>query len=123
MKKIAGTGNRYKKISDKMRCAIEAEIRMMLHAHRDCLRNRKQDTTEIRFDCMDGYYGEAFGIMRALVVMGYGFFGANNLPTPGNMKYWFDQLLDQVLTEENFGESNHCDYCLREFGKDGVRSR
>jgi hypothetical protein len=72
---------------------IEAEVKMMLHAHRDTLRNlyrpKNFDGTvnekcgynpkKVSFSCNEGYYGEAFGIMRGLQVMGYGYFGPDNL--------------------------------------------
>lgn len=98
--------------------ALAAEIKMMLHAHRDCLRNKGVDTAKVSFDCRDGYYGEAFGIMRALQTLGYGRFGAVNIP--GTLNHWLDELKDQVLAEENFGGSNQCDRCLADYGKDGA---
>lgn len=107
-----------RKLPDKHKRAIEDEIAMMLHAHRDCLRNQRQDTAKVRFDCRDGYYGEAFGILRALKVLGYGNFGACNVP--GNLSYWMKQIEYRVLAEENFGGSNECDHCLERYGKDGA---
>ena len=75
---------------ESRRSAIADEVKMMLHAHRDCLRNLGVDTKTIRFDCRDGYYGEAFGVMRALSVLGYGRFGAVNLPEEySNLRWWF----------------------------------
>lgn len=97
---------------------IEAEMVMILHAHRDCLRNRGRDTGGFTFDINDGYYGEAVGIMRALKVLGLGDFGAVN--KPGNLSSWLSDLERRVLAEENFGGSNECDYCLKRFGKDGA---
>lgn len=93
---------------------VEREVKMMLHAHRDCLRNKGVDTTKVRFDCRDGYYGEAFGIMRGLNLMGFGYFGSSNLDATNphenggggvgntqpehNLKWWKDyvvQLLER----------------------------
>ncbi len=114
----------YRVLSPRQKLRIELEVKMMLHAHRDCLRNRGRDTTKISFDINDGYYGEAFGIMRALAVLGYGnTFGAINVDKPGNLKFWFTKLCDQVLAEENFGGNNECDHCLERYRKDGVRTR
>lgn len=82
-----------KKISKKMKEKIEKEVKSMLHAHRDTLRNRvfwKKDEDgnlppghnplNIRFSINEGFYGEAFGVMRALQVLGYGEFESSNLP-------------------------------------------
>lgn len=108
---------------------IAKSIKMMLHAHRDCLRNRDEDTTKITFDCGDGYYGEAFGILRGLDVLGYGdVYGAVNSPTEKrNFRWWLSQLEDEVLREEGFAGidgspgDNKCEYCFQHYGKDAVR--
>jgi transcriptional regulator with XRE-family HTH domain len=102
----------------EQRKSVEDEVAMMLHAHRDCLRNKKQDTSKIRFDCRDGYYGEALGVMRELAALGYASFGPVNVP--GYLNYWMAQIEDRVLREENFGGSNECDHCLERYGKDGA---
>lgn len=119
-----------KTLINKQRIAIEAEVKMMLHAHRDCLRNRflhngaKHDPKHIRFVIDDGYFGEAFGIMRTLQVLNYGFFGAVNTPTEfTNLRWWFAQLEQEVLREENFGGSGECDWCLNHYGKDDAGRR
>lgn len=117
----------FKKLSAPDQRKIEAEVRMMLHASRDCLRNQKIDTTKVPWDCRDGYYGEAFGIMRALAALGYGDFGSDNVPNSiyplWNLKYWFRQIESTVLAEEHFGGTNHCDHCLDRYEKDAVRRR
>lgn len=110
-----------KNLPDNLKRALEAEIKMMLHAHRDCLRNQKVDTLRIQFDCRDGYYGEAFGILRALVVMGYGKFGAVN--RNDTLNYWFANLQKEVLKEEGFDTDHQCDHCYERYGKDDVRSK
>lgn len=114
---------------------IAAEAKMMLHAHRDCLRNRwdsknwnpafvpsqhDQDNPNIgmTFDCREGYYGEAFGLLRAMVVLGFSKFGAVNID--GNVNSWMYELEQEVLKEENFGTSNECDWCLKRYGRDGA---
>ena len=115
----------FKMLSTQMQSAIEAEVKLMLHASRDCLRNQGKDTTKIRFDCRDGYYGEALGVLRGLKVLGYGDFGSDNVPNSihpiWNLKWWFCQLEDRTLKEENYGSNNECDHCLYTFGKDAVR--
>ena len=118
---------KYKKLSTKQEEDIAEEIKSILHAGRDCLRNRDRDTTKISFDVMDVYYGEAFGLFRGLVVLGYGEFGSDNIPHSTyhrwNLKWWFAELRSEVLKEENFSGSNECDYCLKKFGKDGAGRR
>lgn len=134
----------FKKLSDEQVAAIEAEVKMMLHSHRDTLRNQwnlsqqvgrngiareAYDPTKVPFNCNEGFYGEAFGIMRGLVTLGYGYFGSDNLDAVKegrsdnprhNCKWWFAELKDQVCKEENFGGSNECDYCLEHYGKDSA---
>lgn len=114
---------RYKKITDKQIQKVEAEVKMMLHASRDCLRNQGADTTVVPFNSNDGYYGEAFGILRGLMVLGYGYFGADNVDDPYNLKFWFSKLEAEVLKEENFRSNHECDYCLEKYGKDSVRKK
>jgi len=99
-------------LTDKDKAAIRAEVVMLLHASRDCLRNQGQDTSKVRFSANDGYYGEAFGILRALAVL--------HMDTMENLKEWLRDLEHQVLLEEHFGGSNECDHCLEHYGKDGA---
>lgn len=103
-------------LTGEKRKAIESEVKMLLHAHRDCLRNQGVDTTKISFDVRDGYYGEAFGVIRALVVLGFEKFGASNIP--GNANSWMHQLEQEVLAEEGFRGNGRCEYCLKKYGKD-----
>lgn len=116
-----------KTLTDKQRTAVEAEVCMMLHASRDCLRNQGQDTKHIRFDVRDAYFGEAFGIMRALQVLGYGYFGANNVMDRDlairNLKWWFSQLEQRVLDEEHFDGDHQCAHCFERYGQDAARRR
>ena len=106
-----------KKMSERLMKRVEGEIKALLHASRDCLRNRGVDTNKISFSCNDGYHGEAFGIMRTLSIQGYGYFGSNNLDgnkeeglqPEQNLKWWFDQLQGEVLEEENFGKGGRCE--------------
>jgi hypothetical protein len=98
-----------------------SQIKLLLHASRDCLRNRGKDATKIRFEAFDCYYAEAFGILRSLTIFGYAEFGYANIP--GGLCHWFDSLANEVLEEEGFGKNNQCDYCYKHFGKDSVRIR
>jgi hypothetical protein len=115
---------RYLKLSPTSEAAVEAEVKMLLHAHRDCLRNRGDNTARITFNCTEGYYGEAFGVLRGLKVLGFGEFGSVNMPHPlfakWNLKWWFTQLEQEVLEEENYKTTQECDYCLEHYGKDGA---
>jgi len=105
-------------LSKELQAKIEAEVVMILHAHRDCLRNQKQDTSKVTFDVRDGYYGEAFGVMRAMVLLGYISWGASNIP--GNANSWMHELESRVLREENYNGSNECDHCFNRYGHDGA---
>lgn len=114
--------------------AVEAEIKMMLHASRDCLRNRYtfaarndencliglRDPRVIRFDATDSYYGEAFGILRGLALLGYGTIsGAVNVPAETqNFRWWLSQLENAVLAEEGYKGDGVCEYCMERYGKD-----
>ena len=78
--------------------------------------------------------------MRGLKVLGYGYFGSDNLDafeegTSGeharyhNLKWWFTQLCDEVLKEENFSydskknTTNECEHCYWKYGKDAKRRK
>ncbi|TAL45548.1 MAG: hypothetical protein EPN91_01955, partial [Salinibacterium sp.] len=95
------TGKTFKRLSILQQDRIESEVSMLLHAHRDCLRNRHIDTTVTSYDCRDGWYGEAFGVLRGVAVLGYGEFGSDNVPNSihsiWNLKWWFAQIKDRVL--------------------------
>lgn len=140
------TKKRLKKIPDLLRDAVSREVKALLHAGRDCLRNQGRDTSKIAFDATDGYYGEAFGIMRALQIQGYGYFGSDNLDAHResmngygpknedgkyltnitqphqNLKWWFSVLTREVLNEEGYrleGDGHgRCEYCLDKYNKD-----
>lgn len=88
-----------KKLTEKLITKTQNQVVLMLLASRDCYKNQKRNVAN--FDCTDGYYGEAFGILRGLELCGYGYFGANNLPAEiDNLKWWFDRLGDLALQEE-----------------------
>jgi len=108
------------KLNEQHIQAVEAEVKMILHAHRDCLRNQGKNSWKIPFDCRDGYYGEAFGVFRALAALGIGNLtqAVNHPEEKSNLMWWFAQLKDQVLKEENFGGSGECKHCRERYGKD-----
>jgi hypothetical protein len=119
-------------LSHDQRLKILAEVKLMLHASRDCMRNQGMDTTKVAFNVNDGYYGEAFGVMRALNCLRYGTLQPSRRLSPpdeierlagvriGNLRDWFHEIERQVLTEEHFGGDNECDFCLERYGKDGA---
>jgi hypothetical protein len=107
---------------------IERMVKTILHAGRDCYRNQGKDTMQMAFETHCGYYGEAFGMLRALHILGICVEGASNLPKGRhNYVWWFEQLKRQVLEEENFpgyGDgSGRCDHCLKKYGKDAAGRR
>jgi hypothetical protein len=117
-----------KTLSEKNWEAVEKEVKHLLHASRDCLRNQGENTLRIAYSARDSYYAEAFGILRGLVVLGYGYFGSSNLDAieerrgtdpRQNLKYLFDHILTrEVLEEEGFHGDHRCEHCLTRYGKD-----
>lgn len=79
---------------------IRTLVKCLLFAERDRLFNmNKLDLC--RFEVHSGYYGEAFGVLRTLEVLGYGYLGSSNCEDDGqNLRYWFCQMCDEVMTEE-----------------------
>lgn len=114
--------NQIRELSEKDREKIEKEIVMLLHASRDCYRNTGKEA--IAFLSTDAYYGEAFGIIRALVTLGYGDYGPVNIKTdPRNLTAWFEEIQKKVLKQENYKGNQECDYCLIRYGKDSAGRR
>jgi len=110
--------------------AIENEVKMLLHASRVGMRSRGANTQSTRFNCNDGFYGEAFGMMRALALLGHGKLdqAINTTEKKSNLKWWFGQLEQEVLREENYpgaggDDSGRCDFCLERWGKDAAGRR
>jgi len=101
-------------------------VKRMLHCHRDSLRNIGVDTLRVSFQCTEGFYGEAFGIMRCLRMLGYGDFGAVNVPgtergfkqDEQNLSWWLHNLENEVLEEEGFRSNHECPWCRKHWGKD-----
>ena len=124
---------KFKKLTPELVKKIEEEVKGMLHASRDIMRNRfiydsikNSNPKLVRYN-YDELYGAAFGVMRCLHVMGYGYWGSNNLNAvrenrsdepKHNLKWWFDELTQEVLNEENFGGSGICEHCFKKYGKD-----
>lgn len=114
-------------LSSEAKRTVAANVKALLHASRDCMRNQDKDTIRTAWNINDGYYGEAFGIMRSLVMFGNGYFGASNMDAVEerrlddphlNVKWWFSQLEKQVLAEEGFNGDHRCDYCRTKYYKD-----
>lgn len=100
---------------------IEQEIRMLLHAERDAMRNHGLDTSKIPWDSSGSYYAEAFGIIRGLALAGFGFLGTSIDDNPRNLRAWLHHIEMAVLEEEGFGGSDICDYCFERYGQDAKR--
>src|SRR4051812_22574284 len=99
---------KYRVLSEDQKTRVANEVMLMLFAHRDSLWNRhalnpeSTDPLVAPFQIQDGYYGEAFGILRGLHCLGYGYFGPVNLDgredrrggtdPHHNLKWWMDQL-------------------------------
>ncbi len=126
------TKKRLKRLPPALMIDVESEIKAILHAGRDCYRNQGRDTIRMPWDVGNGYYGEAFGIMRALHIQGYGYFGSHNLSAIAesprkihsitqdqqNLNWWFSELCREVLEEEGFDGDHRCEYCLEKYKKD-----
>lgn len=110
---------RFKRLTPKNRDGIINEIKLMLAAHRENLWNRWEtcahpqavDPTAVSIVCNEGFYGEAFGVLRSLVVLGYGYFGSDNLDAvqegrsdvpEHNLKWFFSRIQKEYLEEEGF---------------------
>lgn len=122
-------------LTDDQWIDVAREVKHLLHASRDALRNRYMsflrdagtslqvsvpDPRITRFSCVEGYYGEAFGVLRGLALLGYGAInGATNLPEERrNFGWWLKRLEDEVLAEEGFGGNGVCKDCMSRYGKD-----
>lgn len=111
-------------IPPELKVKLEEEIKRILHAQRDCMRNLHEDTTQHKWCCSPQhacgtYDAETFGILRALQVMGLGQISKSTHHSD-DLSTWREGLMEEVLKEENFGGSNECDFCLKTWGKDGA---
>lgn len=123
-----------KKMPTALMVKVIKEVMMLLHASRDGMRNKKLDTLNISYHIANdgGYSAEAFGVMRCLVLQGYGYFGSVNMngleernggvQQESNLKWWFSQLEHAVLGEEGFYNKTHrCEHCINKYHKDDSR--
>jgi hypothetical protein len=90
-----------KTLPSKDKEAINNEVKMMLLAHLDKLINQNHipaERSQIIFDPRCGYVGEAFGIMRGLVSLRYGYYGVNSGGEESmyNVKWWYDQMIEEL---------------------------
>lgn len=84
-------------------------------------RRWRMDPKKVTFSVNDGWYGEAFGVLRGLELLGYGALSGVREETYHNLKWWFRQLEEQVLHEDGFHDGTHrCDLCVKAWGKDGA---
>ena len=108
---------KFKRLTPKMKDSVESEVKLMLAAHRGYLWGRhlggdeKINPTKIEVAVNEGYYGEAFGVMRGANALGFGYFGSDNLDAVeegrsnfphDNLKWWFKQILRRYLGEEGY---------------------
>jgi len=115
-------------MDDQLMKKIRDEIKMLLHASRDCMRNQKRDTSKISFLCKDSYYSETFGVIRGLALAGHGYLGSSNLDAviegksdqpECNLRWWLGKIEEEeVLEEEGFRSDGRCEYCLKKYGID-----
>jgi hypothetical protein len=81
----------------------------------------QMDPKRVAFSVNDGWYGEAFGVLRGLELLGYGTINNIKEKTYHNLLWWFNQLKAEVLVEDGFQDGSHrCDICLKAWGKDGA---
>lgn len=122
-------------LTDDQWVEVAREVKFLLHSSRDTLRNRYMsflrdagtplqtlapDPRVVHFDCTEGYYGEAFGVLRGLAILGYGTISdACNMPEERrNFNWWLNKLKDEVLAEEGFGGDGVCKDCMSRYRKD-----
>jgi hypothetical protein len=98
-----------KPLNAKTLALFEQEVKGLLHASRDCMRNQGLDTKAIQFSVFDTYYCEAYGMFRTLRLIN---------GNPNIINQHFARLQREVLEEENFGGSGKCEYCKTRWGKD-----
>ncbi len=87
----------FKKISKKIQERTEAIVSLLLLNHIE---------TEHRYGkrgINNPYYCEAFGVMRGVQLMGYGYWGPDHgrpdQMVIDNLKWWFHRIEEQVETE------------------------
>lgn len=110
---------RFKKLTPDQMLAVANEIKMMVSSHRDrlwtwyteCAFPQAVDPQSVQLIVNDGHYGEAFGVIRGLAALGYGYLGPVNLNAVDqerseipehNLRWWFDKLVGECLMEEGF---------------------
>lgn len=86
---------KFKKLTEKRKSDLEVRIKRLLFAGLDYCANTKQEQN-MWFSPNNPYCAEAFGILHCLDVLGFGYFGADNVDSDGNLKFWFNKLNDEV---------------------------
>lgn len=88
---------KFRRLSPAKKEAIAVEVKRMLKACRQSMQLQGKDIETETFDIRHADYGEAYGILRALAVLGYGEFGA--VFVPGTLNHWLHDLEEEVLKE------------------------
>jgi len=140
-----GRKTKLKVMSTKMITIVEDEVRRLLHSSRDMMRRHlssasdsdksKIDPRRVAFLKNEPNFREAHGIMRAMVRLGYCYFGSQEKGAirdgatrmggkkphaKQNARWWFFQLQKQVLREEGCKTNNACAYCMAKYGRDNT---
>jgi hypothetical protein len=116
---------------------VKAEVKRCLHSCRDTMRilfhdryltdeqrNRLADPSKVRIDARLADYGQAYGLLSALCVLGYiqrspsG--GSSKVPNVQDLMY---ECENEVLAEEGFGHDGKCPQCFSKYGRDDARPR
>lgn len=98
------------KLTEKKKEVIKQRITLLLLAGLDYCVNTKQDET-MWFGLQNPYYCEAFGLLHTLEILGYGYFGPDNIKSVNdnklNLNFWFNELKEEVkVMGEKFGAKN-----------------
>jgi len=101
---------KFKKISDKLRIDVETQVKSLLTSSRKYM---KYPPDKITYDVNHGDYAEAFGVMRGLSIMGYGDinFAVNTPEDQSNLRWWFNQMEREVLSETGYVDSRADKVC------------
>lgn len=86
------------KINDTTKHQFEQRIKLLLAAGLDYCKNTNKGK-EYWFSPLNPYYCEAFGILHGMEIIGLGFFVPDNIDSDGNLKYWFNELKNQIEQE------------------------
>lgn len=116
-----------KALPKKVATEVESAVKAALHKSRNNMRKRRVKTDIFDWHQTDMDYSRAHGILEALEILDYGYFGPEEVDgvkdkkaksKEQNLAWWFATMRTQVLEEEHFGiPSKKCEFCAREYGK------